>query len=93
MDRVARVIEAADRDGAVVILGAFYQRQHSHERALSGRPAALHAVANVARQYEPRDRRLQVQPDAAGLEAVREDWKQIVDDRTSTERSHRRAIR
>ncbi|HXW08207.1 MAG TPA: serine hydrolase [Vicinamibacterales bacterium] len=49
MNRVARVIEAADRHGAVVILSAFYQRQHSHERTLSGRPAALNAVAGLAR--------------------------------------------
>lgn len=49
MDRVARVITAADEHRAVVILTMFYQRQHSHERALTGRAAALNAVANVAR--------------------------------------------
>jgi hypothetical protein len=49
MQRVARVIEACDEHGAVVILGCFYQRQHSHERALAGRQAMKEAVANVAR--------------------------------------------
>jgi CubicO group peptidase (beta-lactamase class C family) len=49
MARVARIVEAADRLGAVVILSAFYQRQHSHERALTGRAAAMNAAANVAR--------------------------------------------
>jgi hypothetical protein len=49
MARVDRVIRAADRHRAIVILSAFYQRQHSHPRALSGREAALHAVENVAR--------------------------------------------
>lgn len=49
MQRAAQVIEACDRHGAVVILSCFYQRQHSHERALAGRDAIRTAVANVAR--------------------------------------------
>jgi hypothetical protein len=49
MNRVARVIDASNRHGVVVILSAFYQRQHWHDRALAGRPAMLDAVANVAR--------------------------------------------
>ncbi len=54
VDRVARVIESADRHGAVVMLTAFYQRQHSHVRSLAGRDAALSAVANVARWISAR---------------------------------------
>lgn len=51
--RVARVIDAADRDGAVVILGLFYQRQHGRApthlpRALAGRDAIRAAVVNTA---------------------------------------------
>lgn len=46
--RVRSVIEACDRAGCVVILSCFYQRQHSHERALSGRAAIEAAVDNVA---------------------------------------------
>jgi hypothetical protein len=49
MARVARVIDAADRHGMVVILTAFYQRQHWHDRALGGQRAMLDAVANMAR--------------------------------------------
>lgn len=49
LNRVARVIDAADGAGAAVILTCFYQRQHSHRRALAGRDAVLNAVANVAR--------------------------------------------
>ena len=49
MARVARVIEAADRAGAVIVLSLLYQRQHSHPRALAGREAVLAAVENAAR--------------------------------------------
>lgn len=49
MRRVARVIEACDAKGVVVILSCFYQRQHSHERALAGREAMLRAVENVCK--------------------------------------------
>jgi hypothetical protein len=46
--RVARVIEAADRHGAVVILSCLYQRQQAHARALDGRAAVRRGVAEVA---------------------------------------------
>jgi hypothetical protein len=49
MKRIARVIEACDQHGVVVILTAFYQRQHWHDRALTGREAILAAVENMAR--------------------------------------------
>src|SRR3546814_6693644 len=48
MDRAGRVIRAADELGAVIILTCFYQRQHSHERALNGKTAFFRAVENVA---------------------------------------------
>jgi hypothetical protein len=54
MGRAAQVIEACDRSGAVVILSCFYQRQHAHERALTGRDAIRSAVANVARWIRSR---------------------------------------
>lgn len=47
LHRVANVIRAADQQGAVVILSCFYQRQHSNEFALDGKPAILKAVGNV----------------------------------------------
>jgi len=47
--RVASVIEACDRQGLVVILSCFYQRQHSHERALADRQAIITGTENVAR--------------------------------------------
>ncbi|NLX12948.1 MAG: glycoside hydrolase family 5 protein [Phycisphaerales bacterium] len=49
MRRVAQVIEACDAKGVVVILSCFYQRQHSHELALSGREAIIRAVENVGK--------------------------------------------
>ncbi len=57
--RVARVLDAADRQGAVVILGLFYQRQHGREptrlpRALAGRDAIRAAVVNAARWLRDR---------------------------------------
>lgn len=48
LERVARVIRAADRHGATIILTCFYQRQHSHEDALEGREAIRNAAANAA---------------------------------------------
>jgi hypothetical protein len=53
MERVERVINAADARGAVVILSAFYQRQHGQDptynpRALDGKTAIRAAVVNVA---------------------------------------------
>jgi hypothetical protein len=49
LQRVSRVIEAADDNGCAVILSCFYQRQHSHERALVQRHTIHAAVANTAR--------------------------------------------
>lgn len=46
MRRVARVIDACDREGAVVILGCFYQRQ---DQRLADEAAVRRAVANVCR--------------------------------------------
>lgn len=48
MERVARVIKAADKNGAAVILSCFYQRQHTHARALEGKQALFNAVGQVA---------------------------------------------
>lgn len=48
LNRVERVIRAADKAGAVVILSCFYQRQHTHELALSGKESLINAVRNVA---------------------------------------------
>lgn len=49
LDRVTRVIQAADQHGVVIILTCFYQRQHSHERAFNGKQAIMDAAENVAR--------------------------------------------
>jgi hypothetical protein len=47
LDRTERIIQAADQEGVVIILTCFYQRQHSHDRALEGKEAILTAVDNV----------------------------------------------
>jgi hypothetical protein len=47
-DRVKDVILEADACGAVIILTCFYQRQHSHKLALTGKDAIRNAVRNVA---------------------------------------------
>ncbi len=57
--RVARVVDAADRHGAVVILGLFYQRQHGRApthlpRALAGRDAIRAATVNAVRWVRAR---------------------------------------
>ncbi len=52
MDRVERLIKAADQHGVAIILTCFYQRQHSHDRELEGKQAILNAVGNVARWIE-----------------------------------------
>jgi CubicO group peptidase (beta-lactamase class C family) len=49
--RAARVIEACDRQGLVVILGCFYQRQ---DQILANEAAVRTAVANVARWIQRR---------------------------------------
>ncbi len=57
--RIAAVIDAADREGAVVILGLFYQRQHGRAptdlpRALAGREAIRAAVVHAVRWVRER---------------------------------------
>jgi hypothetical protein len=52
MARVARVIEACDQNNAVVILSLFYQRQHSHSFALTGKEAIKNAVVHSAQWIE-----------------------------------------
>lgn len=52
MGRVKRVIEAADQQGAIIILGLFYQRQHDqaptfNPRGLAGREGIRAAVLNA----------------------------------------------
>jgi hypothetical protein len=48
LGRVARVIQAADEQGMVIILSCFYQRQDSHQYSLDGKGAIFNAVENVA---------------------------------------------
>jgi hypothetical protein len=47
MDRVTRVIKAADENNAAIILTCFYQRQHSHFSALTGKDAIKTALVNT----------------------------------------------
>lgn len=47
MARVEKVISACDKNQAVVNLTCFYQRQHSHFSALSGKESIKHAVRNT----------------------------------------------
>lgn len=51
LDRVARVIEACDRQGAVVILGCFYQRQ---DQILQDEAAVRSATVHVAQWIRSR---------------------------------------
>ncbi len=46
--RVAKVIRAADRHGAAIILSCFYQRQRDHEFALENKQAIMEAVHSTA---------------------------------------------
>ncbi len=46
LQRVERVIRACDDNGAAVILSLFYQRQHSHHSALTGKESIRKAVEN-----------------------------------------------
>ncbi|MEX2514390.1 MAG: hypothetical protein WD398_15915 [Cyclobacteriaceae bacterium] len=48
MDRVAKVIRAADHEGAAIILSCFYQRQRDHDYALENKQAIIEAVHNTA---------------------------------------------
>lgn len=47
MQRVEKVIRACDAANAAVILSCFYQRQHSHDSALTGRDAITSALKNT----------------------------------------------
>lgn len=47
MDRVARVIRTADENNAAIILTCFYQRQHSHFSALTGKESIKTALKNT----------------------------------------------
>lgn len=47
MERTARVIRAADKNNAAIILSCFYQRQHSNSSALEGKDAIKAAVGNT----------------------------------------------
>ena len=49
LKRVSRVINAAAMNGCATILSCFYQRQHSHPRALGNRASIHAAVTNTAR--------------------------------------------
>lgn len=47
MERVEKVISACNKNRAVVILTCFYQRQHTHFSALSGKESIRHALRNT----------------------------------------------
>ncbi len=49
MERVGRLIRAADKNSAAVIMSCFYQRQHSHNSALEGREAIMNALSNTVK--------------------------------------------
>ncbi|MGM0532420.1 MAG: cellulase family glycosylhydrolase [Bacteroidota bacterium] len=46
-ERMEKVVKACDANHAAVILTLFYQRQHSHESALSGKDAIFKAMENT----------------------------------------------
>jgi hypothetical protein len=47
MERVEKVIKACNKNHAVVNLTCFYQRQHTHFSALSGKESIKHALKNT----------------------------------------------
>jgi hypothetical protein len=47
LQRVEKVIRACDASNTAVILSCFYQRQHSHDSALTGREAITNALKNT----------------------------------------------
>ncbi len=47
LQRVEKVIKACDANNAAVILTLFYQRQHSHESALSGKESIKNALQST----------------------------------------------
>ncbi len=49
LKRVERVVRSCSANGAAVILSCFYQRQHSHFSALSGKNAIITAFENTVK--------------------------------------------
>ena len=49
LQRVSRVIRAADENGCAIILSCLYQRQHSHSRALKTQAAIYNAITQTAK--------------------------------------------
>ncbi len=47
MQRAERVIRASDKNNAAIILSLFYQRQHSHDYALTGKESIKNALENA----------------------------------------------
>lgn len=47
LQRVEKVIRACDANNSVVILSCFYQRQHSHFSALTGKESIIKALENT----------------------------------------------
>ncbi len=47
MHRAERVIRASDDNNAAIILSLFYQRQHSHDYALTGKESIRNALENT----------------------------------------------
>ncbi len=47
LQRVEKVIRACDANHATVILSCFYQRQHSHSSALTGKKSIMKALENT----------------------------------------------
>jgi hypothetical protein len=47
LKRVEKVIRASDANNAAVILSCFYQRQHSHPSALTGKKSIMNALENT----------------------------------------------
>lgn len=47
LNRVERIIRSCDANNAAIILSLFYQRQHSHDSALSDKESILKALENV----------------------------------------------
>jgi len=47
MRRAERVISASDENNAAIILSLFYQRQHSHDYALTGKESIRNALENT----------------------------------------------
>ncbi len=47
LQRAERVIRASDENNAAIILSIFYQRQHSHGSALTGKESIMNALENT----------------------------------------------